>query len=160
MCCAVKLLLYLPTCRCTSTLQCQPRCKTQQPCCGGAADLGFQASSSVLTCHVLQSCAASRHHGQSSCTTPLLLPWSLLLHYSSSSALSLLLALPAAAVFMQCPPAAFSCVLLHNLREYLFCLFFCCCFMSSFFFRSLHCPQCVSSCSFNMTSLCIAVHCY
>jgi len=74
VCCAVKLLLYLPTCRSTSTLQCQSTRKTQQPCCGAAADLGFQASSSVLTCHVLQSCAASRHRGQFSCTIPLLIP--------------------------------------------------------------------------------------
>ncbi len=62
-------LLYLPTCRCMSTMQCQSKYKTQLPCCGAAADLGFQASS-VLTCHVLQSCAASRHLGHFSCTTP------------------------------------------------------------------------------------------
>ena len=118
-------LLYLPTCRCMSTMQCQSKYKTQLPCYGAAADLGFQASS-VLTCHVLQSCAASRHRGQSFCTTPLL-PWSLLLHYSfSSSALPLLLARAAAAVFMLCPRAAVSCGLLYSLRQR---IFLCCCLL-------------------------------
>lgn len=75
VCCAVKLLSQLPTCRCMGTMQCQSTREAQLPGYGAAADLGFQASSSHLPCHTLQGCAASRHHGQSFCTTALL-PWS------------------------------------------------------------------------------------